>query len=466
MAGGGPQAAPAGARPASSAGIRDHSPGMFAMGSLRSQASNASSVFSRSSSTRSRAFAPDGLIPAPLRSQPSNVSSVFSRSSSTRSRAFPSDHLVATSEPSMLIPASDPTMLIPASDPTLLRHHPDHTYVSASASAGARISGKEREVWILVSVKDTGIGISPEKQGEIFHNFVQADTSYTRDYGGIGLGLSIVQSLAHMMGGEVWVESDPGKGSTFYFTARLERAPPGATPLPDPTHVLDPSSPPSLAASSSLYAHPSDLPPSFPLAAYGAEIARFDSSVSMSEHGAYNEYFSIREGVSAEHTPARSVYASARSGYTTDFTTAPQSPLVSSPESPPRIPTFPSTQHASASPATMLFPHSLSADSTRSAPLAAAAAVLLECSRLILFLLLPQHQRQHQRQHATCPRLQPRLGRASLLPSRSASHPLPVRAPSSLCTPLRPCCQLRLCRLLVPERQGGQEERRERVTVV
>ncbi|GJP43583.1 hypothetical protein CLOM_g3028 [Closterium sp. NIES-68] len=426
MAGGGPQAAPAGARPASSAGIRDHSPGMFAMGSLRSQASNASSVFSRSSSTRSRAFAPDGLIPAPLRSQPSNVSSVFSRSSSTRSRAFPSDHLVAASEPSMLIPASDPTMLIPASDPTLLRHHPDHTYVSASASAGARISGSGRmgwggvarpisrggagrsrrrgrgsgregemvgsgmgsgmwgmlsrrldsgwEVWILVSVKDTGIGISPEKQGEIFHNFVQADTSYTRDYGGIGLGLSIVQSLAHMMGGEVWVESDPGKGSTFYFTARLERAPPGATPLPDPTHVLDPSSPPSLAASSSLYAHPSDLPPSFPLAAYGAEIARFDSSVSMSEHGAYNEYFSIREGVSAEHTPARSVYASARSGYTTDFTTAPQSPLVSSPESPPRIPTFPSTQHASASPATMLFPHSLSADSTRSAPLAAAAA--------------------------------------------------------------------------------------------
>ncbi|CAI5955264.1 unnamed protein product [Closterium sp. NIES-65] len=76
-------------------------------------------------------------------------------------------------------------------------------------------------VWLMVAVKDTGIGISREKQGDIFHNFVQADTSSTRVYGGIGLGLSIVQSLVYMMGGEIWVESEPRRGSAFFFTARL-----------------------------------------------------------------------------------------------------------------------------------------------------------------------------------------------------------------------------------------------------
>ncbi|CAI5471120.1 unnamed protein product [Closterium sp. Yama58-4] len=126
---------------------------------------------------------------------------------------------------------------------------------------------EEKEVWILVSVKDTGIGISAEKQGEIFHNFVQADTSYTRDYGGIGLGLSIVQSLVHMMGGEVWVESDLGKGSTFFFTARLETAPAGTTAPAHPPQAFDPSAPPSLAASSSSLSTPFllNFPRGFPL---------------------------------------------------------------------------------------------------------------------------------------------------------------------------------------------------------
>ena len=80
---------------------------------------------------------------------------------------------------------------------------------------------EKRNVRLLFSIRDTGIGIPQDKIKNIFESFTQADSSTTREYGGTGLGLTICERMIDLMGGNIWVESEMGKGSTFHFTAEF-----------------------------------------------------------------------------------------------------------------------------------------------------------------------------------------------------------------------------------------------------
>ena len=82
---------------------------------------------------------------------------------------------------------------------------------------------KDGETKIKISVKDTGIGISFEQQAKLFRSFQQAETGTFNKFGGTGLGLSISKSIVEMMGGEIWVESEIGKGAVFAFTIQVKR---------------------------------------------------------------------------------------------------------------------------------------------------------------------------------------------------------------------------------------------------
>ena len=107
---------------------------------------------------------------------------------------------------------------------------------TAEGEISVHVSLQDRvadEATLLFAVKDTGTGIPEERLTRLFQPFSQADSSITRHYGGTGLGLAISKRLATLMGGTLWVESEPGKGSTFYFTmqARFDAAQPTSKQL-------------------------------------------------------------------------------------------------------------------------------------------------------------------------------------------------------------------------------------------
>jgi signal transduction histidine kinase/DNA-binding response OmpR family regulator len=99
-----------------------------------------------------------------------------------------------------------------------IKFTPENGEILVSVEARGRERG---EVHLLFSVKDSGIGIAADKQKIIFDAFSQADSSMARQYGGTGLGLSISAKLVRLMRGTIWVESEVGRGSTFFFTLKL-----------------------------------------------------------------------------------------------------------------------------------------------------------------------------------------------------------------------------------------------------
>jgi len=129
-------------------------------------------------------------------------------------------HIEADEFPSGLY--GDPTRLQQA----LLNYATNAVKFTESGSVTIRVRKEEESaasVTIRFEVQDTGIGIPPDALPRLFDYFEQADNSTTRKYGGSGLGLAITRRLAELMGGQVGLESKPGSGSTFWFTAHLAR---------------------------------------------------------------------------------------------------------------------------------------------------------------------------------------------------------------------------------------------------
>jgi signal transduction histidine kinase len=118
----------------------------------------------------------------------------------------------------------------------------DASAVPAEKRDPAASPGEADRCIIRVSVADSGIGISAEQQTRLFSSFMQADSSTSRKYGGTGLGLAISKNIVEMMGGLIWVESEPGKGSVFTFTVPLRRS---ARPGAEKTALVFPGSGPA-----------------------------------------------------------------------------------------------------------------------------------------------------------------------------------------------------------------------------
>jgi len=97
----------------------------------------------------------------------------------------------------------------------------EHGRISLNAKL---LEEKDGLCTLQIEVTDSGIGISEEQQSRLFSSFEQADSGTSRKYGGTGLGLAISKSIVEMMEGRIWIESEPGKGSTFFFTVKAQKA--------------------------------------------------------------------------------------------------------------------------------------------------------------------------------------------------------------------------------------------------
>ncbi len=95
---------------------------------------------------------------------------------------------------------------------------------SGEVEISVRCLSQERDAWLEFAVRDSGIGIPPADLERLFQPFAQGDPSMARRYGGTGLGLSICKNLVQMMGGQIWVESEEGQGTTVFFQTRLPLA--------------------------------------------------------------------------------------------------------------------------------------------------------------------------------------------------------------------------------------------------